>query len=447
MKVLIKVVMEKGYLHIVTFGCQMNVYDSQRMAQLLSGYQMVKDIKKADLILINTCSVREKAEQKAYSLLGRLRGLKRNKPYVVIGMGGCVAQQEGEALLKRFPHLDMVFGTQALHRLPELVSLASQEGKRICDVGLSHNGDMAPSCVSPLLPNVKSFVTIMQGCNNFCSYCIVPYVRGSEVSRKSEVIIEEVTELVQQGVKEITLLGQNVNSYGKNIPGELSFSQLLEEIGKIPGLKRIRFTTSHPKDLSNELMECFARIDTLCEHIHLPVQAGSDRILRLMNRGYTRQQYMDKVQRLREILPQVSITSDVIVGFPGEEDSDFQDTLDLVKKMEFDNIFSFKYSDRPHTKACSFRDKVPAAIKDQRLTILQQVQREITLKKNKRLEGHIEEVLVEGRSKKDVFELTGRTRSNRVVNFTGNYELVGKLVKVKIEKAYVNSLRGIIVGN
>lgn len=439
--------MEKGHLHIITFGCQMNVYDSQKMAQLLHGYQMVKDIRKADLILINTCSVREKAEQKAYSLLGRLCRLKSNKSHVVIGMGGCVAQQEGEILLRRFPHLDMVFGTQALHRLPELVSLVSREGKRICEVALSHNGEKIPSCVTPLLPNVKSFVTIMRGCNNFCSYCIVPYVRGSEVSRKSEGIIEEVTELVRQGVKEITLLGQNVNSYGKNTAGELSFSQLLKEISKIPGLKRIRFTTSHPKDLSNELIECFARIDSLCEHIHLPVQAGSDRILRRMNRRYTCQQYMDKVQRLREISPGVSITSDVVVGFPGEEDSDFQDTLDLVKKMEYDSIFSFKYSDRPHARASSFKDKVPAAIKDQRLSILQRVQKEITLKKNKRLEGNIEEVLVEGRSKKNVFELTGRIRSNKVVNFTGDYDLVGKLVKVKIEKAYVNSLRGIMVVN
>lgn len=439
--------MEKGHLHIITFGCQMNVYDSQKMAQLLRGYQMVKDVGTADLILINTCSVREKAEQKAYSLLGRLCRLKSNKSHVVIGMGGCVAQQEGEILLRKFPQLDMVFGTQALHRLPELVSLVSQEGKRICDVTLNHNGEKAPSCVGPLLPNVKSFVTIMQGCNNFCSYCIVPYVRGSEVSRKSKVIIEEVTELVRQGIKEITLLGQNVNSYGKNTPGELSFSQLLKEISKIPGLERIRFTTSHPKDLSNELIECFTRIDSLCKHIHLPVQAGSDRILRRMNRGYTHQQYMNKVQRLREISPEVSITSDVIVGFPGEEDSDFQETLDLVKKIEFDNIFSFKYSDRPYTKASSFKDKVPAAIKDRRLSILQGAQKEITLRKNKKLEDHTEEVLVEGRSKKNGFELTGRTRSNRVVNFTGNYDLVGKLAKVKIEKAYVNSLRGTMVGN
>ncbi len=432
------------HLYIATLGCQMNVYDSQRMAQLLHSYRLTKEITRADLILINTCSVREKAEQKAYSLAGRLRRLKNRKPHIIIGMAGCVAQQKGETLLERFPHLSMVFGTGALERLPDLVSSASQKGERVCDVSFSQNGDNERLFVDPLLPQVKSFVTIMQGCNNFCSYCIVPYVRGRERSRRSETILEEVSKLVDQGVKEVNLLGQNVNSYGKNTPGEVTFPDLLKDIAKISGLKRIRFTTSHPKDLSDELIECFGKIDVLCQHIHLPFQAGSNKVLTLMNRGYTREEYINKVERLRRVSPHVSITSDVIVGFPGEEGKDYQDTLDLMREIEFDSIYSFKYSDRPYARASSFEHKVPENVKNRRLRVLQQLQKEITIKKNRQLEGTEEEILVEGSSKRNACELTGRTGSNRVVNFMGDHDLVGKLVRVKIEKAYANSLRGMI---
>lgn len=436
-------------LYIATFGCQMNVYDSIRMAQFLQkiGYQDTDNIKQADLILINTCSVRKKAEQKAYSLLGRLKQLKSKRSPVVIGMGGCVAQQEGQALLDRFPHLDIVFGTSAIHKLPRYVSQISPDGSRICDILFDHNGEKEPLCVNPLIPGVKSYVTIMEGCNNFCSYCIVPYVRGRERSRKSDSIFEEVKQLAESGIKEVTLLGQNVNSYGINTPGEMSFSRLLKEISEIQGLKRIRFTTSHPKDLSDELIECFGGIDNLCEHIHLPLQTGSDDILGLMNRGYTLKEYVDKLEKLRQISPKVSITSDIIVGFPGEKDGDFQKTLMAMRSVEFDNVFSFKYSDRPYTKAPSFNDKVPEDIKNRRLSTLQELQKAITLKKNKKLEDNIEEVLVEGRSKKNPYELTGRTRSNKIINFPGDYDLVGELVKVRIKKAYVNSLKGIMVGS
>lgn len=436
-------------LYIATFGCQMNVYDSKRMAQFLQkiGYQDTDDIRQADLILINTCSVRKKAEQKAYSLLGRLKRLKSKRSHVIIGMGGCVAQQEGQALLNRFPHLDIVFGTSAIHKLPQYVSQISSDGGRICDILFDHNGEKESLCVNPLIPGVKSYVTIMEGCNNFCSYCIVPYVRGREKSRKSDSIIEEVRQLAESGVKEVTLLGQNVNSYGINTPGEMSFSGLLKEISKIQGLKRIRFTTSHPKDLSDELMECFGSINHLCEHIHLPLQAGSDNILEHMNRGYTLKEYVDKLKRLRQISPKVSITSDIIVGFPGEKDRDFQKTLEAMISIEFDSVFSFKYSDRPYTKASSFNDKVPEDVKNRRLSTLQKLQKDITLKKNKKSEGNIEEVLVEGRSKKNLYELTGRTRSNKVVNFPGDHDLVGKLIGVRIEKAYVNSLKGIMEGS
>lgn len=435
--------------YIATFGCQMNVYDSIRMVQFLQkiGYQDTDDIRQADLILINTCSVRKKAEQKAYSLLGRLKQLKNKRSPVVIGMGGCVAQQEGQALLDRFPHLDIVFGTSAIHKLPRYVSQISPDGSRICDILFDHNGEKEPLCVNPLIPGVKSYVTIMEGCNNFCSYCIVPYVRGRERSRKSDSIFEEVRQLAESGIKEVTLLGQNVNSYGINTPGEMSFSRLLKEISEIQGLKRIRFTTSHPKDLSDELIECFGGIDNLCEHIHLPLQTGSDDILGLMNRGYTLKEYVDKLEKLRQISPKVSITSDIIVGFPGEKDGDFQKTLMAMRSVEFDNVFSFKYSDRPYTKAPSFNDKVPEDIKNRRLSTLQELQKAITLKKNKKLEDNIEEVLVEGRSKKNPYELTGRTRSNKIINFPGDYDLVGELVKVRIKKAYVNSLKGIMVGS
>lgn len=435
--------MEKR-VYIETYGCQMNEHDSELILRLLEkyNYHETKDAKEADLVFINTCSVREKPEHKVYSALGRFKRLKEEKG-TVIGVAGCVAQQEGEKLLERIPYLDLVIGTQAISLIPKLLESLEITGQRICEIGLNSN----KIYTEPLLPEnsfnrVKFYVTIMQGCDHFCSFCIVPYVRGRERSRPSRYIIEEVKSLSRMGVKEVFLLGQNVNSYGKGLKDELKFPELLREINNIEGIERIRFTTSHPVDLSEELINAFLVLDKLCEHIHLPFQSGSNRILRAMNRGYSRETYLEKVEKLRMVCPSIAITSDVIVGFPGEEDLDFKETVDLIERIQFDDLYSFKYSPRKGTKAAQFNDQVEECVKQERLEILQRIQREINLKKNKSLEGEVVEVLVEGRSKKGERDLTGRTRSNKIVNFEGDLDLAGRLVSVKILKAYPHSLRG-----
>lgn len=432
-------------LYIQTFGCQMNVYDSERLSHLLAArnYRLVEDPAEADLIFLNTCSVRQKPEQKVYSALGRFRAFKKKKPGLIIGVGGCVAQQEGEALLRRLPYLDFVLGTKELRRINELLDDLETSGKR--GMATTLNGRVDPYASLPFIPSFSkatAFVSIMQGCDNFCSFCIVPFVRGREVSRPVEDILEEMRALAAKGVKEVTLLGQNVNSYGNRRPGNLGFVGLLEAGQQIGGIERIRFTTSHPKDLSPSLIEAFAKLSKLCEHIHLPLQSGSNRILKRMNRGYSREEYQQKVLELRRVCPEISITTDMIVGFPGEEEVDFRATLEMIEKVQFDDLFSFKYSDRPHTRAAVLADKVPEEISRRRLMELQARQREITLQKNRIWEGKEVEVLVEGQSKACALENMGRTRTNRIVNFPGKIHPPGSLVRVRIEKAMAHSLRG-----
>ncbi len=436
-------------VYLETYGCQMNEHDSEQMLWLLERYDYLPTQKpeEADLILINTCSVREKPEHKVYSALGRYKKIKEKKRKAILGVAGCVAQQEGERLLQRVPYLDMVIGTQAIPLLPQLIERVEMKGERVCETSL----DQSEEYLRAILPQrdfsrVKSYVTIMQGCNHFCSFCIVPYVRGRERSRPSEEILEEINHLVRRGVKEVCLLGQNVNAYGKGREGEIGFLELLERINEIEGLERIRFTTSHPMDLSEELIQAYGRLEKLCEHIHLPFQSGSDRILKAMHRGYTRASYLEKVERLREVCPPIAITADVIVGFPGEEERDFEETLSLIQKVQFDDLFSFKYSPRKGTRAEGFDHQVKEETKQRRLAILQNLQKEVTLRKNKALEGRVEEVLVEGRSKQDEQEVMGRTRTNKIVNFRGSSDLVGKLASVRITQGLAHSLRGELAG-
>jgi tRNA-2-methylthio-N6-dimethylallyladenosine synthase len=432
------------HVYIETYGCQMNEHDSERMVRLLEGvfYSETKEAKEADLILINTCSVREKPEHKVYSALGRFKKLKEEKG-TIIGVAGCVAQQEGKQLLDRMPYLDMVIGTQAIPALPGLVQKVEALGQRVCEIGFDAEGEYlkTPLPQRPLF-KVKSYVTIMQGCDHFCSFCIVPYVRGRERSRPSQEIIKEVRDLADMGVKEVCLLGQNVNGYGKGIGGELGFSELLHRINEVNGIERIRFTTSHPADLSEELIQAFSKLPKLCEHMHLPFQSGSNRILKAMRRGYTKESYLEKIDRLKGVCPSIALTADVIVGFPGEGEEDFKQTLDLMERVQFDDLYSFKYSPRKGTRAAQFQDRVEEKVKQDRLSVLQEIQKEITFKKNQDLEGRLEEVLVEGQSKQSDQDVTGRTRYNKIVNFEGDLGLVGKLVHVCITKGFPHSLRG-----
>lgn len=437
--------MEQKKFFLKTFGCQMNVYDSERITSILAAqnYQPVEDPREADLIFLNTCTVREKPAQKVYSILGRLRPLKKKKPQLIIGVGGCLAQQEGDSLLEKFPQVDFVLGTKELHRLQEILGEIEKSKLRLKATNLEGRVDPYANLLPRRLPSSQAtaFVSIMQGCDNFCSFCIVPFVRGREVSRPSQEILKEISSLAHQGIKEVTLLGQNVNSYGKTSPGELDFVGLLAAIQEIPGIERIRFTTSHPRDLSLALIECFGKLSKLCEHIHLPLQSGSDRILRLMNRGYTFSEYLEKIKALRQVCPEISITTDMIVGFPGEKEEDFQASLQALSIIQFDEMYSFKYSDRPGTKAATLAEKVAEEISQRRLQELQAYQKKITLQKNKTYEGKVVEVLVEGRSKNCPVESTGRTRTNRIVNFPGIFS-PGDLIRVKIKQAYAHSLRG-----
>jgi len=428
-------------VHITTFGCQMNEYDSARMLAMLGGqgWREAGSIEEADLILLNTCSVRELAEHKVHSLVGSLRELKRRRPGVVIAVGGCVAQQEGRRLLDKNPHLDLVFGTGALERLPELVDQAVQ-GRRAVLTELQPTPLAAPPTV-PAKPGLKAMVTVMRGCDNFCAYCVVPYVRGREASRPAAEVVAEVAALAAAGVREVTLLGQNVNSY-RDPEGGLGFAGLLERVAAIQDIWRVRFTTSHPKDLSRELMEAIAGIDKVMEQLHLPAQSGSDRVLRAMNRGYTRAQYLERVAELRRLAPEIALGGDIIVGFPGESENDFAQSLELLELAQYDFLFSFKYSDRPFTKAGRMAGKLPPEVKSRRLEQIQARQRQISLALHRSQVGKLEEVLVEGPAKKGAGLLTGRSRAGRAVNFTGGPDLVGRLVRVRISEGLVNSLRG-----
>ena len=405
----------------------MNVYDSEKMVYLLEkdDYQLASDMKEADVILLNTCSIREKPEHKIYSILGRLKALKDKNPNLILGVGGCVAQQEGERLLEQSPHLDLVFGTQRIGELPSLLKVVQENRTRVCDVAMTDTA-CPEAGVLPIYPkHVSSYVSIIRGCNNFCSFCVVPYVRGREHSRPINDIVAEVTHLAQRGVREVVLLGQNVNSYGNDCGITNGFPDLLVALNDVSGLERIRFITSHPKDLSIELIQCFSELDKLCEHIHLPVQSGSNRILKRMNRKYTREEYLEKVNTLRTVCPQIGITSDVIVGFPGETRDDYQKTLSLMEEVRFDDLFSFQYSDRPNTAANRFGDKIPPDIKGERLIKLQAIQEGHSLEINSTLVGSLEEILVEGVSKKDSQRVTGKTRSHKTVNFRGGERTSG----------------------
>ena len=439
--------MKNKYLYIETFGCQMNVHDSEQMAVLLKdiGYKLTDDSQKADLILINTCSIRAKAEQKAFSELGRLMLLKEENPDLIIGFGGCLAQHLGKKVHSRVQNVDLVFGTHNIHRLPEMIAAIKKGKKKTTQTDFSSKITSISVFAPPPEGSLCAFVSIMQGCDNYCAYCVVPYLRGPEMSRTPEDIVDEIQKLTKLGVKEVTLLGQNVNSYGKKIAHGCNFVALLKRISKINGIERIRFTTSHPKDLSDELMDCFASVPELCEHIHLPVQSGSNRILKLMNRGYSIEEYVKKVDRLRDICPQISITSDIIVGFPGETQKDYQETIDMMEKIRFDLLFSFKYSERKGTAAQKLQDIVPEHEKRHRLKELQALQDQHTQEKNSALEGSLQEVLVEGRSRNSEQDMMGRARSWKIVNFKGSPELIGKQVFVEITRGYLHSLRGKLI--
>lgn len=429
--------------HIITFGCQMNEHDSERMAGILEaqGFIPAASPEDAEMVILNTCSIREKAEQKFYSELGRLSHLRqKDGASVTIAVAGCIAQQEGKKLLSRTPSVDLVIGPSDIARLSELVERVSGHDGPVIATG----GD--PDYHTKQVPatridGLKAWVSIMYGCDNFCTYCVVPYLRGRERSRPPRDIVNEVGELAAKGYREVTLLGQNVNSYGKGLDPHCAFPELLRQIQDVEGIARIRFVTSHPRDLSDQLISAISGLPKVCEWIHLPVQSGSDRVLASMNRRYTGADYREKVRRLRSAVPDMTITTDIIAGFPGETDDDFADTLRLLRDVEYDNIFAFKYSERPHTKALELPGHLAEEIKDARLEQIFSLQKEITLRKNRRHIGTVQDVLVEGASKKGGLQ-SGRTRGNMVVNFPGPTDLRGSLVDVRIIAAGPNSLSG-----
>ncbi|MBN2053357.1 tRNA (N6-isopentenyl adenosine(37)-C2)-methylthiotransferase MiaB [bacterium] len=425
---------------IKTFGCQMNEHDSERLAGVLrdAGCRLVVEMESADVIILNTCSVRPKAEDKAASLLGRLSGWKSRCPGRRLGIAGCMAQHHGRTLFRRFPYLDFVVGPRSVHRIHEVLSEVRRTG-RACLVDL---GDTPIYGTVLRRPGVSASITIMEGCDNFCSYCIVPHVRGREHSRPSAGIIAEVEEVARRGFKEVLLLGQNVNSYNRGNPDDLSFPELLRAVAGVAGIDRLRFVTSHPRDMSPELIACFGELPQLCEFLHLPVQSGSDAVLRRMNRGYTRAHYLGLVEALRRVRPGIAFSTDVIVGYPGERDEDFEATLDLVRKVRFDTFFSFHFSTRPGTTAAGERDTVPLKVKRDRLLRLNAVRDAISLERNRALIGTTVEVLAAGFAKRCNGPLVGRTRSHKLVHFSGSDALVGKLVQVRIDDATTNCLYG-----
>ena len=433
-------------LFIKTFGCQMNEYDSAKMRDLLHsshGMEETSIPEEADFIIFNTCSIREKAQEKLFSELGRWRNRKREKPDFMIGVGGCVASQEGLAIYTRAPFVDIVFGPQTLHRLPGLYDETRRTGKPAVDISFPEieKFDRLPE---PRADAAVAFISIMEGCSKYCTFCVVPYTRGEEISRPLDDIIAEAYELAAQGVKEITLLGQNVNAYRGTTydDGVADLAELIECIAALDGIRRIRYTTSHPLEFSDRLTDVYARVPELVSHLHLPVQSGSDRILALMKRGHTVLEYKSKIRKLRKVRPDISISSDFIVGFPGETDSDFQATLNLIAEIGFDQSFSFIYSKRPGTPAASYPDEIPQEKKKQRLQLLQSRINQQAQNISQSMTGSLQTVLVEGTSRKDPRELAGRTENNRVVNFPGAAGIIGEMVDVRITRALPNSLRG-----
>ncbi|MBF8292986.1 MAG: (dimethylallyl)adenosine tRNA methylthiotransferase [Steroidobacteraceae bacterium] len=438
-----------GRLYISTFGCQMNEYDSARMADVLrvsSGLELTDEPEQADVILLNTCSVREKAQEKVFSQLGKWRLLKRRKPGLVIGVGGCVASQEGEGILGRAPFVDLVFGPQTIHRLPDMIAALGATGRPQVDVSFPEieKFDRLPE---PRATGATAFVSIMEGCSKYCTFCVVPYTRGEEINRPFGQVIAEVESLVAQGAREITLLGQNVNAYrGPMADGTIcDLATLVRHIARIEDLERIRFTTSHPVEFTDALVEAYADVTKLANCLHLPVQSGSDRILALMKRGYTRLEYKQKIRRLRAVRPDISLSSDFIVGFPGETEADFGHTMDLIAEVGFDQSFSFIYSRRPGTPAAALPDEVPHELKQERLAQLQARINGQARRISEGMIGSIQRVLVERPSRRDPRQLAGRTENMRWVNFDGPAELVDRFARVQITEAMPNSLRGRLV--
>lgn len=437
----------KGKLYIKTFGCQMNEYDSARMADVLAAshrLSLTDDPAEADVLLLNTCSVRDKAQEKVYSQLGRWRELKQQRPEIVIGVGGCVASQESQAIIERAPYVDLVFGPQTLQRLPEMLERIHATGKPAVDVSFPEieKFDRLPE---PGINGPRAYVSIMEGCSRYCTFCIVPYTRGEEFSRTFDDVIAEIVHLAERGVREVTLLGQNVNAYGgvTHDGGVADLALLIRYVAEIDGIDRIRFTTSHPAAFDERLIEAFGRVAKLANHLHLPVQSGSDRILARMKRGYTAAQYLDKIRRLRTVRPDVSVSSDFIIGFPGETDADFKATMDLIEAVGFDNSFSFIFSPRPGTPAAQLPDPTPAAIKQKRLAQLQRRLADMGAAVSRRMVGTVQRILVHGPARKDPRQLAGRTENNRVVNFVSrDRSLIGRFIDVGITEALPNSLRG-----
>ena len=436
-------------LYIKTFGCQMNEYDSDKMADLLNakkGLELTQNPEEADVILLNTCSIREKAQEKVFSDLGRMNLLKKKNPNLVIGVGGCVASQEGATIIRRAPYVDVVFGPQTLHRLPELIDQKQATGRSQVDVSfpeIEKFDNLPPARVD----GPSAFVSIMEGCSKYCSYCVVPYTRGEEISRPFEDVLVEVADLADQGVKEVNLLGQNVNAYrGLMDNGEIAdFAMLLEYVHEIPGIERIRYTTSHPKEMTKRLIEAHAKLPKLVPFLHLPIQAGSDRVLAAMKRGYTTLEFKSVVRKLYAARPGLTLSSDFIVGFPGETEEDFEATMKLIEDLNFDTSFSFIYSRRPGTPAADLHDDTPYDVKLKRLQRLQAQINKQAKAISEKMVGTIQKVLVEGKARRDSEELSGRTENNRIVNFAGSDRLIGQMVDIQITEVYTNSLRGAIV--
>ena len=436
-------------LHITTWGCQMNEYDSSKMADLLlatHGLELTENPEEADVLLLNTCSIREKAQEKVFSQLGRWKNWKKDKPELIIGVGGCVASQEGEHIRDRAPFVDIVFGPQTLHRLPEMINKIRGGDRAIVDISFPEieKFDRLPE---PKAEGPTAFVSIMEGCNKYCSFCVVPYTRGEEVSRPVDDVLFEIAQLAEQGVREVNLLGQNVNAYrGDTFDGQIcSFAELLRLVAAIDGIDRVRYTTSHPIEFTDDIVEVYRDTPELVSFFHLPIQSGSDRVLTMMKRNHTALEYKAIIRKLREVRPNIQISSDFIVGFPGETAEDFEQTMKVIEQVNFDMSFSFIYSARPGTPASDLPDDVSEEEKKERLARLQQRINFQAMQFSRAMLGTEQRILVEGPSKKDIMELTGRTENNRVVNFVGTPDMIGKFVDVKITDVYTNSLRGEVI--
>jgi tRNA-2-methylthio-N6-dimethylallyladenosine synthase len=431
-------------LYVKTFGCQMNVHDSERIAGLLrnEGYRLTEKPEEADMIIVNTCNIREKSEQKAYSDLGRFAMLKRDKPKLILGMAGCVAQKDGGKVLKRYKSLDLVFGSSNIENIPQMLQTLTKKAQSVVMV-LEPPG---PPKTTPAIrkDRVRAWVSIMEGCDRHCAFCVVPMTRGRERSRPSGEIVQEVSHLAEAGYKEITLLGQTVNSYGKNLDEGLDFADLLRLLNAVDGIERIRFMSPHPNDMTPKLIEAMAELPKVCEFLHLPLQSGSDAVLERMGRGYTLNEYRQTLERFRRLVPEMAYSTDIIIGFPGETEEDFQKSLDAVAEFEYDNVYYFPYSRRPKTPASQWEDQIPDEVKDARFARLSALEKALARKKNERLIGTLQEILVEARSKRDPEKLTGRTRSNKLVHFEGSDHEVGRFVTVQITSAtstYLEAVR------